>query len=104
MNTRICIILLAVSLAACNPQQPQDVPAPAAPDNPAPADPTTSPAAPAQPAPPTPTDPSPSPKPTAQAPAVDSMTPARPGAKMSVAVDLRYQFAGASIEGQPVTL
>src|SRR4051812_9765591 len=113
MKTRICIILLAAALGACNPQQPQEVPAPAAPDNPAPstsapvpADPTTSPAAPAQPAPsaPAPTDPSPAPQPTAQVPSVDSMTPARPSAKMSVAVDLRYQFVGAAIEGQPVTL
>jgi hypothetical protein len=32
------------------------------------------------------------------------MATARPGAKMSVAVDLRYQFDGAATEGQPVTL
>ena len=120
MKTRIPVILLALSLAACKPQQPQDVPAPPAPAPapaaPAPAptdgtptapvDPTTTPAAPAQPAPnaPAPTDPSPAPKPTAQVPAVDSMTLARPSAKMSVAVDLRYQFVGAVVEGQPVTL
>lgn len=122
MKTRISVILLALSLAACKPQQPQEVPAPPAPDNPAPStaaptpaptdgapaapDPTSTPAAPAQPAPaaPPPTDPSPAPKPTAQVPAVDSMTLARPSAKMSVAVDLRYQFVGAAVEGQPVTL
>jgi hypothetical protein len=124
MKTRIPVILLALALAACNPQQPQEVPAPAAPDNPAPstatpapapapdatpvapADPTSTPAAPAQPAPaaPPPTDPSPAPKPTAQVPALDSMPLARPSAKMSVAVDLRYQFVGAVADGQPVTL
>jgi len=119
MNIRIPAILLALSLAACNPQQPQAVPAPPAPENPAPstapvpgdgaatpADPTATPAAPAQPAPaaPPPTEPSPAPKPTAQVPSVDSMALARPSAKMSVAVDLRYQFVGTATEGQPVTL
>jgi len=114
MNTRIPVILLALSLAACNPQQPQEVPAPpAAPADapadatPAPvADPTSVPAAPAQPAPdaPPPTEPSAAPKPTAQVPSVESMTLARPSAKMSVAVDLRYQFEDAVVDGQPVTL
>jgi hypothetical protein len=32
------------------------------------------------------------------------MALARPSAKMSVAVDLRYQFVGTAVEGQPVTL
>jgi hypothetical protein len=128
MNTRIPAILLALTLVACQPQQAQEVPAPPAPENPAPsnaapaavpqdtapkdgaptapADPTSTPAAPVQPAPaaPPPTDPSPAPKPTAQVPSVDSMAVARPSAKMSVAVDLRYQFVGAVVEGQPVTL
>jgi hypothetical protein len=120
MKTRIPVILLALSLAACEPQQPQEVPPPpASPKDPAPstaapadatpappADPTSTPAAPAQPAPeaPPPTEPSPAPKPTAQLPAIGSMTPARPSAKMSVAVDLRYQFAGTAVAGQPVTL
>jgi hypothetical protein len=72
-------------------------------------DPSGSPSAPAQPAPapPSPTEPSPTPKPTAStstAPALDAMTPARPGAKMSVAVDLRYHLDGAVVEGQPATL
>jgi hypothetical protein len=35
---------------------------------------------------------------------VESMAVARPGAKMSVAVDLRYQFDGAIVEGRPATL
>lgn len=126
MNTRISGILLAVLLAGCHPQQPQDVPppppspAPAPTDSPAApadetpadpaapaADPTTNPAAPTQPAPaaPPPTDPAPAPKPTAAtAPAVDSMSIARPSAKMSVAVDLRYKFDGVAVVGQPVTL
>jgi len=132
MKTRIPVILLALSLAACDPKQPQDVPPPppspenaapatapeAAPgDAPeatpdatpaAPADPTSAPAAPAQPAPepPAPTDPSPAPKPTAATadPAVSTMAAARPGAKMSVAVDLKYRFDGAVTEGQPATL
>jgi hypothetical protein len=32
------------------------------------------------------------------------MAAARPGAKMSVAVDLRYQFDGPVVDGQPATL
>jgi hypothetical protein len=121
--TRIPALLLALSLAACKPHQPQELPPPpASPDNPVPApaapvdtaprpagDPAGTPAAPAQPAPaaPPPTDSSPAPKPTASAtppPAVDSMARARPSAKMGVAVDLRYQFDGAMVEGQPTTL
>jgi hypothetical protein len=136
MSTRIPVILLALALGACDPQQPQEVPpppaSPASPANPAPEpvtpapsvpadsavpdstptparDPSSTPAAPAQPAPeaPSPTEPSPTPKPTARAapsPAVESMAAARPSAKMSVAVDLRYQFDGAVTEGQPATL
>jgi hypothetical protein len=120
MRIRISATLLALALAACSPPQPQEVPSPPArPDNPAPApeapagteptDPTTSPAAPVQPAPdaPPPTDPAPAPRPTADdaaEPAVQSMALARPGAKMSVAVDLRYQFDGAVTDGRPATL
>jgi hypothetical protein len=120
--TRIPALLLALSFAACKPHPPQEVPPPASPDNPVPApaapvdttpdpaaDPSATPAAPVQPAPavPPPTDSSPAPKPTASAapaPAVDSMARARPSAKMSVAVDLRYQFDGAMVDGQPTTL
>ena len=123
MNPRIPVILLALALAACEPRQAEEVPAPPpSPDSPAsapaaspdttpnaPADPTSAPAAPAQPAPdaPAPREPSAAPKPaasTAAAPAVSSMAMAQPGAKMSVAVDLRYQFDGVVTEGQPVTL
>src|SRR6185295_1943225 len=88
MRTRIPVLLLVLTLAACEPHQPEEVPPPpVAPETPAPdataptpaptpADPTTAPAAPAQPAPnaPSPTDPSAQPKPTAAlAPAVTSM-------------------------------
>src|SRR4051794_28699215 len=109
MKTRISVILLALSFAGCHPQQPQEVPTPpAAPDNPAPspaAPVDSTPAAPAQPTPdaPSPTESSPTAKPTAQLPAVDSMALARPSAKMSVPVDLRYALAGPVIDGQPVT-
>jgi len=121
MRTRIPVLLLALSLTACEPRQPQEVPPPpASPDNappanpapdvtpPAPADPTSTPSAPAQPPPaaPPPTEPSAAPKPTAIAsiPALNAMALARPGAKMSVAVDLRYQFDGAPVDGQATTL
>jgi hypothetical protein len=127
MNTRFTsalgVTLLAVLLAACEAKKPEDVPAPppspaeAAPATPAegapatdpaaPADPTTTPQAPAQPAPeaPPPTEPSPAPTPTAASvPAVESMQVAAPPAKLGVAVDLRYQFDGAVVENQPVTL
>ena len=122
MKSRIPVVLLALSLAACEPRQPEEVPgpppspadpapSPATPDSTptAPADPTGAPAAPAQPAPspPAPTEPSAAPKPTASAaaePPVSAMAMARPGAKMSVAVDLRYHFDAAVTEGQPATL
>jgi len=67
-------------------------------------------AADAQPAPsaPSPTEPAPAPKPPASGtpapPAIESMSVAQPSAKMSVAVDLRYQFDGAVVDGQPATL
>ena len=129
--------LLAVLLAACEAQQPEDVPPPppspaepqgvppgenppagegapatdppAAPAHPAtvPAEPATAPPAPTQPAPqaPPPTEPSPAPTPTAaRLPAVESMSLAKPPAKLGVAVDLRYQFDSAVVENQPVTL
>ncbi|HTU68476.1 MAG TPA: hypothetical protein VMF52_21225 [Steroidobacteraceae bacterium] len=119
MKTTLSALLLALALAGCKPQQPQDVPPPPATDAPAAApaapaetapttapDPTTTPAAPAQPAPdaPAPTDPSPAPKPTAANVPVESMKMARPSAKMSVAADLRYSFDGSPTPGQPVTL
>ena len=111
--------LLVVLLTGCGPRQPQDVPkAPAAPaETPAmpspdaapPVDtaPSPAPADPVQPTPqaPPPTEPSPAPTPTAgRVPAVESMYAATPGAKMSVAVDLKYRFDGAVPQNQPVTL
>jgi hypothetical protein len=137
ISAAIAVTLLAAMLAACEAQQPEDVPppppSPAEPqgvppgENPpagegapapppagapqggksAPVDPTTAPPAPVQPAPqaPPPTEPSPAPTPTAaRQPDVASMSLARPPAKLGVAVDLRYQFDGAVVENQPVTL
>jgi hypothetical protein len=107
--------LLATLLAACDPQQPEAVPAPPpspaepvpAPAEPAPAPtaPATKPAAPDPAATPqAPAQPAPAPPPTAKAPAVESMSIATPPAKLGVAVDLRYQFEGAVVENRPVTL
>jgi hypothetical protein len=76
-------------------------------DTPAPANPTETPGAPAQPAPaaPSPQEPAAAP---AQAgtsgPALDSMSAAKASAKISVPVDLRYQFDGPVVPNQPVTL
>ena len=91
------------------PETPSQA-APAIPDAPPPAEslpaPDAAPAAPVQPAPdaPAPTEPSAAPKPTASVPNLDSMNIATPGAKMSIAVDLRYQFDGAALPNQPVML
>jgi hypothetical protein len=103
--------LLAALLAGCGKSaEPEAVPSP--PPAPAetipadPASPTESPTAPAQPSasPPPPSDPSPAPKPTANEPGVESMHAATASAKISVPVELRYQFDGAVLPNQPVTL
>jgi hypothetical protein len=107
---------LLLTLAGCN-RPPSEVPAPSPPESPAPdstpvpgpgadAAPTESPAEPSQPdaSPPPPTEPSAVPKPTATEPALESMRVARTGAKISVAVDLRYQFETEPQAGQPVVL
>ena len=112
--------LLLLTLAACDKAPPAEVPAPSsapaesAPDTspvPAPTEetsPTETPAAPTQPesTPPPPEEPSAVPKPTAAlvGPSLESMQVARPSAKMSVPVDLRYQFDAEPLPGQPVTL
>ncbi len=112
--------LLAALLAGCAkpapapeaaPPAPPAPAAPAVPDAPPRGDtmpvPDTVPGDPAQPAPdaPPPTEPSPAPKPTAaREPSVDSMRPATPGAKMSVAADLRYHFDSDVATGQPAML
>jgi hypothetical protein len=111
--------LLVVLLAGCGdtaPPEPVAAPPPAsndAPpmlppgDTPTPANPTETPGAPAQPAPaaPSPQEPAAAP---AQAgtldPALDSMSTARASAKISVPVDLRYQFDGPVVPNQPVML
>ncbi len=110
---------MLLTLAGCN-RPPAELPAPApapaetpAPDAaPVPAPGAESPksATPADPAqpeatPPPPEEPSAVPKPTAAAePAVASMRVAQPSAKLSVAVDLRYQFDTEPLPNQPVTL
>jgi hypothetical protein len=69
--------------------------------------PDTAPTGPAQPSPdaPPPTEPSAAPRPTAaHEPAVESMRAATPGAKMSVAADLRYSFDSDVAAGQPAML
>jgi outer membrane biosynthesis protein TonB len=111
--------LLLLTLAACD-KPPAEVPAP----SPAPAEsapetapvpppteetpPVETPAAPAQPesTPPPPEEPSAVPKPTAAlvGPDLESMQIARPSAKLSVPVDLRYQFDSEPLPGQPAML
>ena len=117
-----CALILGACDKPASPEDPANLPPPPAPTETAPESatpvpgetppPDESPAAPAQPAPdaPPPTEPSPAPKPTAAAnsPALDSMLTALPAgassAKMSVPVELRYQFDGDPLENQPVTL
>jgi hypothetical protein len=112
--------LLAALLAGCAKrepapeavQPPSPSPAtPAVPDVAPPADtmpaPDAVPGGPAQPAPdaPSPTEPSAAPKPTAaHEPSIESMRAATPGAKMSVAADLRYSFDTEVAAGQPAML
>jgi hypothetical protein len=115
LSSSIGAALLAVVLTGCGkapaPAEPATPPASnEAPTNPAPANEVSPPdtAAPAPspaPAPPPPTEPSAVPKPTSTAePSLDSMHAAIPSAKMSVAVDLRYQIDGEALPGQPVTV
>ena len=115
----IAAALLLLTLAACH-KPPSEIPAPGpAPSEPAPgatpvpaptreAPPTEAPDAPAQPesTPPPPEEPSAVPKPTASlvGPDLESMHVARPSAKLSVPIDLRYQFDSEPLPGQPVTL
>jgi outer membrane biosynthesis protein TonB len=101
-------VLLALLAAGCKPPKPAEPTAitpaeqPAAPSlAPANVAPTPTPTPDAPP----PTEPSPVPKPTAGSePSIDSMHRAIPSAKISVPVDLRYQFDGEPLPNQPVTL
>jgi hypothetical protein len=112
--------LLAAMLAGCGRSAtPEAVPAPppASSETPAttpppadtapPANPTDAPGAPTQPAPaaPPPQEPAPAPARAAlDSPALGSMSAAKASAKISVPVDLRYQFDGPVLPNQPVTL
>lgn len=112
--------LLVLLLAGCGRSAtPADVPPPpsadspvsAAPDAQAPANPADAPGAPAQPAPaaPPPQEPAATPTPAANSPSSDeprlaSMSAAKASAKISVPVDLRYQFEGPVLPNQPVML
>jgi len=103
------VVLFSILLAGCSEPPPPVEPAPPAESAP-PAEPLpppdSAPTAPAQPAPeaPPPTEPAPAPTPTSNQPDLDSMSVATPSAKMSIAVDLRYQFDGDASPNQPVTL
>jgi len=112
LRTWTAALLLSTLLAACDrpaPASEATPPAPAA-EAPPPAEtapPDATPAVPVQPAPdaPPPTEPSAAPKPAAAVePNLDSMSVATPNAKISVAVDLRYQFDGPALPNQPVIL
>ena len=104
--------LLAALLTGCaKPAPAPEAAPPAPPASAAPAVPEAPPPdaapAPTQPAPdaPPPTEPSAVPKPTAaREPSVESMRAATPGAKMSVAADLRYSFDSEVAAGQPALL
>lgn len=113
-------VALALMLSACS----KDAPAPApvepaatpaeAPPSPAEAVPAPSnevpppesgePAPSPAPEPPPPTEPSAVPKPTSVEPNLDDMQAATRSAKMSVPVDLRYQFDSNPVVDQPFTL
>jgi len=103
LRTGACIALLAMWLTGCGaPPLPPPAPPPAAP---------AAQPAPEGPAPPAaePTEPASAPKAaaantSAAEPDIDTMTVATPNAKMSIPVDLRYQFDGGVLPNQPVTL
>src|SRR5688500_4404341 len=113
-SSLLCAGLLTMCLAGCSKDAPTADPAtpPATPPADAPPAPTgeVPPADAAEPAPspapepPPPTEPSAVPKPTSLEPSLDSMHTARASAKLSVPVDLRYQFDSDPLLNQPVTL
>jgi hypothetical protein len=109
----LALMLSACSKDAAAPEAPaaaptespappgESVPAPATEVLPADsAEPAPSPS----PEPPPPTEPSAVPKPTSAEPQLDAMQAATASAKMSVPVDLRYQFESDPSVDQPVTL
>jgi len=107
----LTLLLAACSKDAATPPPERATPAAAPTETPAPppsetlpvpgtTEPSPSPA----PEPPPPTEPSVVPKPTSVEPALDSMHAAKQGAKMSVPVDLRYQFESDPVLDQPVVL
>ena len=113
--------LLVLLLAGCGRSAtPADVPPPppssespvsTTPDAQSPANPADAPGAPAQPAPaaPPPQEPAATPTPAANSassdePRLASMSAAKASAKISVPVDLRYQFEGPVLPNQPVML
>jgi hypothetical protein len=104
-------LLAACSKDASSPATETTSPAPAPAEAPAPppaqslpAPEATEPAPSPAPEPPPPTEPSAVPKPTSVEPDLESMRAASPGAKMSVPVDLRYQFESDPVPGQPAVL
>lgn len=111
------LLTIAFALTACTPESPAPAEPANTPDAPVdgaapPAElpaPTGTPAPETEPVPPSdtpppPGEPSAAPKPTSAEPALDAMHAATPSAKMSVAVDLRYQFETEPVAGMPVTL
>jgi len=106
--------VLMTFLSACSKDAPTPAPAEApstppaetlpAPSNEVPPPESGEPAPSPAPEPPPPTEPSAVPRPTSVEPSLDSMHAAIRSAKMSVPVDLRYQFETEPVAGQPVTL
>jgi hypothetical protein len=114
LTSLLCAGLLMMCLSGCSKDAATNDPAspPATPPADAPPAPTgeVPPADAAEPAPspapepPPPTEPSAVPKPTSLEPGLDSMHAASASAKISVPVDLRYQFDSDPLLNQPVTL
>jgi hypothetical protein len=102
--------VLLTLLSACSKDAPSPPPAaaptqtPPAPSEEVPPPAAVEPAPSPAPEPPPPTEPSAVPKPTSVEPSLDAMHAATPSAKMSVPVELRYQFESDPLLNQPVTL
>jgi hypothetical protein len=102
--------VLMTLLSSCSKDAPSPEPAaaptetPPAPSEEVPPPSAVEPAPSPAPEPPPPTEPSAVPTPTSLEPSLDSMHAATPSAKMSVPVDLRYQFESDPVLNQPATL